>query len=260
MENKTCFTLKNVMFSYGEKPVLQNLSLKISQGKITALLGSNGCGKSTLFQLLTKNLEPERGEIFLGNKPLKEMDLKEFSRKAAVVHQNNTAPGDITVEQLVSYGRIPYTKMGRSVSKEKDIQMIERAMKITGTLALRKKQIHALSGGQRQRVWIAMAIAQGTKILLLDEPTTYLDVRYQLQILKLVQMLNQKLGITILMVLHDINQAIYYSDEIVALSPEGTLIARGDPKKVISSETLQEVYGIHLSTMEYEGRRMVMTV
>lgn len=260
MENKHCFTLKNLSFSYPEKPVLNNLSLGISQGKITTLMGANGCGKSTLFQLLTKNLKPKQGEIFLEQTPLESMSLRAFSRKVAIVHQNNTAPGDLTVEQLVSYGRIPYAKMGRSVDQEKDERMVERAMKITGILGLRGKAIQALSGGQRQRAWIAMALAQGTKILLLDEPTTYLDVRYQLQILRLVKQLNEKLGITVLMVLHDINQALAYSDEIVALSPEGRLVAQGDPQQVITPETLRAMYGIDLQTMMVEGKKMVLTV
>lgn len=260
MENKSCFTVRNLSFSYGEKQILRNLTLEIQKGKITTLMGANGCGKSTLFQVLTKNLRPDAGQILLGDTPLERLSLSEFSRKVAIVHQSNSAPGDLTVERLVAYGRIPYTRMGRALSKEKDEQMVERAMQITGILGIRKKPIAALSGGQRQRVWIAMAIAQGTGILLLDEPTTYLDVRYQLQILRLVRQLNQKLGITILMVLHDINQALYYSDEIVALSPKGTLVTQGTPAKTITSEMLREVYGITLDTMEHEGKKLVLTV
>lgn len=260
MENNTCFAVQNLCFSYGEKEVLRDLTLDIKKGKITTLMGSNGCGKSTLFQLLTKNLKPGKGQILLEGTPLESFHLSKFSRKVAIVHQNNTAPGDLTVEQLVAYGRIPYTRMGRPVSREKDERMVERALRITGTYGIRKKQIQALSGGQRQRVWIAMAIAQETKILLLDEPTTYLDVRYQLQILKLVKMLNQKLGITILMVLHDINQALYYSDEIIALSAQGTLIARGEPGKVIAPETLRSIYGIELDMVEHDGKKLVLAV
>ena len=260
MENNSCFSIRDLSFSYGKKWVLRNLTLEIPKGKITTLMGSNGCGKSTMFQLLTKNLRPEQGQIFLEGTPLSSVSLGDFSRKVAIVHQNNSAPGDLTVEQLVAYGRIPYTKMRRPVSREKDEQMIERAMRITGIQELRKKQIQELSGGQRQRAWIAMAIAQGTKILLLDEPTTYLDVRYQLQILRLVKMLNRKVGITVLMVLHDINQALTYSDEIVALSKKGTLIAQGDPGKVITSDMLMDVYGIRLETLEHEGKTLVLTV
>lgn len=260
MENSSCFSIRDLSFSYGKKRVLRNLTLEIPKGKITTLMGSNGCGKSTLFQLLTKNLRPDQGCIELEGRPLNSVSLGDFSRKVAIVHQNNSAPGDLTLEQLVAYGRIPYTKIGRPVSREKDEQMVERAMRITGILALREKQIQELSGGQRQRAWIAMALAQGTKILLLDEPTTYLDVRYQLQILRLVRMLNRKLGITVLMVLHDINQALAYSDEIIALSAKGTRIAQGDPKEVITSEMLMDVYGIRLETLEHEGKTLVLTV
>ncbi len=260
MENNTCFAVRNLCFSYGEKEVLRDLTLEIKKGKITTLMGSNGCGKSTLFQLLTKNLKAGKGQILLEGTHLDNFKLGEFSRKVAIVHQNNTAPGDLTVEQLVAYGRIPYTHMGRPISRERDKQMVERALRITGTYGIRKKQLQALSGGQRQRVWIAMAIAQETKILLLDEPTTYLDVRYQLQILKLIKMLNQKLGITILMVLHDINQALYYSDEIIALSARGTLIARGEPGRVITPESLLAIYGMELDMIEYDGKKLVLAV
>lgn len=256
--NKVSFEVKNLSFAYENKLVLHNLNLQIPKGKITTLIGPNGCGKSTLFQLLTKNLTPSQGEIFLNSIPIRQLNLRDFARKVAIVHQNNTAPGDLTVEQLVAYGRIPYTKMGRSASTKEDCRLIERAMKITGISSLRSRNIQNLSGGQRQRVWIAMALAQGTNILLLDEPTTYLDVRYQLQILRLIQMLNKRYGITILMVLHDMNQTIRYSDEIVALSSKGTIVAHGDPQKVVTTEMLQEVYGVHLDVVQHEDTKVVL--
>lgn len=256
--NETSFEIRNLSFSYESKMVLHDLNLKIPKGKITTLIGPNGCGKSTLFQLLTKNLTPSQGEIKLNGVPLQQLSLRDFARKVAIVHQNNTAPGDITVEQLVAYGRIPYRKMGRSSATEEDHRLIERAMKITGISALRDRNIQNLSGGQRQRVWIAMALAQGTNILLLDEPTTYLDVRYQLQILRLVQMLNQRYGITILMVLHDMNQTIQYSDEIVALSNKGTVVAHGNPKEVVTTQMLKEVYGVQLDVMDYRDTKVVL--
>lgn len=259
MENNACFTIRNLSFSYEKKQVIHDMNVTIPSGKIVTLMGANGCGKSTLFQLLTKNLKPSQGDILLGDTSIRDISLHDFSKKVAIVHQNNTAPGDITVEQLVSYGRIPFTKMGRSISKERDAKMIERAMRITGIYPLKDRPVLKLSGGQRQRVWIAMALAQGTKILLLDEPTTYLDVRYQLQILKLVQMLNKRYGISIIMVLHDINQAIAYSDEILALSTKGTIVAKGKPQEIISTPMLQEVYGIALETFEYNGKKLVLT-
>ena len=256
--NETCFEIRNLSFAYENKAVLRDLNLSIPKGKITTLIGPNGCGKSTLFQLLTKNLTPSAGEIRLGGYPIGQMNLKDFARRVAIVHQNNTAPGDLTVERLVAYGRIPYTKLGRSPSSTEDQRLIERAMKITGITNLRNRSIQNLSGGQRQRVWIAMALAQGTKILLLDEPTTYLDVRYQIQILQLVQMLNRRYGITILMVLHDMNQTVHYSDEIVALSHNGQVVTQGDPKEVVTSEMLEKVYGVRLDVLTHDDKKVVM--
>ena len=257
MENKS-FEIRNLSFAYDDKPVLRQVDITIPKGKITTLIGPNGCGKSTLFQLLTKNLTPSGGDILLEGIPLRDLSLKDFARRVAIVHQNNTAPGDITVEQLVAYGRIPYTKPGRSATQPEDLRLIARAMKITGITNLRDRSIQSLSGGQRQRVWIAMALAQGTKTLLLDEPTTYLDVRYQLQILKLVQMLNRRYGITILMVLHDMNQTIQYSDEIVALSHKGTVVAQGAPGDVVTAEMLREVYGVSLNVIPWQDSRIVL--
>lgn len=260
MESKNCFTLKNLYFSYDNKEILHNINISIPNGKVVTLLGPNGCGKSTLFQLLTKNLKPSKGIIYYHNTALSSMTLHDFSKRAAIVHQNNTAPLDMTVEQLVTYGRIPFSKMGHSISKENDLQMIEQAMKITGISSLRHQPISNLSGGQRQRTWIAMALAQGTGTLLLDEPTTYLDIRYQLQILKLVQSLNRQLGISIIMVLHDINQAIAYSDEIIALSSNGSVVVQGNPKEVINSQILQKIYGIHLETLAFNNQRFVLPI
>ena len=256
--NDVSFEIRNLSFAYEKKPVLRNVSLKIPKGKITTLIGPNGCGKSTLFQLLTKNLTPSAGEILLEGRPVRQMGLKDFARKVAIVHQHNTAPGDITVEQLVAYGRIPYTKMGHSATQPEDIRLIDRAMKITGIQSLRQRSIQSLSGGQRQRVWIAMALAQGTRTLLLDEPTTYLDVRYQIQILRLIRMLNRRYGITILMVLHDMNQTIQYSDEIAALSHRGELVAQGDPNQVVTAEMLEQVYGVKLEVAPYGDTRIVL--
>lgn len=256
--NETCFEIRNLSFAYENKTVLRDLNLSIPKGKITTLIGPNGCGKSTLFQLLTKNLTPYSGEIRLGGCPIGQMNLKDFARRVAIVHQNNTAPSDLTVERLVTYGRIPYTKLGRSPSSTEDQLLIERAMKITGITNLRNRSIQNLSGGQCQRVWIAMALAQGTKILLLDEPTTYLDIRYQIQILKLVQMLNRRYGITILMVLHDMNQTIHYSDNIVALSHNGQIVTQGNPKEVVTSDMLEKVYGVWLDVLDHGDKKVVM--
>ena len=250
--------IKNVEFSYGNHKVLNDISFKVQEGKITTIIGANGCGKSTLFNVITKNLKPQKGSVLLNGEDIKHISLKNFARQVAIVHQYNTAPNDITVEKLVSYGRIAHIDKGRRNYAD-DEKYIDFAMEVTGVSEFAKKQISNLSGGQRQRVWIAMALAQNTKILLLDEPTTYLDVRYQIEILRLVKKLNTEYGITIIMVLHDINQSIAYSDCIIAMK-DGKILAEGNPNEVITEELIKKVYGIELSVKEIGENKIVLTV
>ncbi len=253
------FEIRNLEFAYGTNEVIKELSVKIAEGKVTTLIGANGCGKSTLFNLITKNLKPRSGEIFLRNQNVSGMKLRDFAKQVAIVHQYNTAPEDITVEKLVAYGRTPHHGFGMSANTSEDEEKIQRALEITNTFKHKDKPVSRLSGGQRQRVWIAMAIAQDTKILFLDEPTTYLDIRYQLQILKLVRTLNEEHGMTIIMVLHDINQSLYYSDEIIAMK-NGKICSQGEPRKIITSELIQEVYGIDLQISDLHGKPFVLPV
>lgn len=258
MDN-TVFEVKNLDFSYGANQVIQGLSVKIAKGKITTLIGANGCGKSTLFHLMTKNLKPKNGGISLNGTDISQMKLRDFARQVAIVHQYNTAPSDITVEKLVAYGRTPYHSFGIASDSKTDEEKIRRAMEITNITKYKDKAVSQLSGGQKQRVWIAMALAQDTEILFLDEPTTYLDIRYQLQILNLVRSLNRDYGMTIIMVLHDINQSLYYSDEIIAMK-NGKIIAQGEPEKIITSELIQAVYGVNLTISKAEGRPFILPV
>ena len=255
---KPAMEVRNLSFSYGKNWVLKDTSFQIEEGKITTIMGANGCGKSTLFNLMTRNLYPGKGNIFLRGKNIQNLALKEFARKVSIVHQYNSSADDITAERLVSFGRTPYMKLmqGRSEADERQIRL---AMEVTNTEKYRDREISRLSGGQRQRVWIAMALAQNTKILFLDEPTTYLDIRYQIEILKLVQKLNREYGITIIMVLHDMNQAIHYSDRIIGLK-DGHVAAEGAPDEIITPESIRELYGITLGVTEVEGEKFVLTV
>lgn len=253
------FEINDLHFSYSTNEVIKGLSVNIAEGKVTTLIGANGCGKSTLFNLMTKNLKAQSGTIKLSGTDISGMKLKEYAQKAAIVHQYNTAPEDITVEKLVGYGRTPQQSFGISKDTKKDEEIIQRSMEITKIIKHKDKPVSKLSGGQRQRVWIAMALAQDTKILFLDEPTTYLDIRYQLEILKLVRILNEQYGMTIIMVLHDINQSLYYSDEIIAMK-DGKICAQGEPQKIITSELMLEVYGVDLHISQLDGKPFIMPI
>ncbi len=260
--------VENLTFSYEknnlgknlckDNNVLEEVSFTVNKGKITTFLGANGCGKTTLFHLMTKNLIPGKGKILLDGKNILDMKQKEFARKVAIVHQNNEAAGDITVEKLVSYGRTPHLSLFKAAVKE-DKPIIDWAMEITGVSRYRYRELKSLSGGQRQRVWIAMALAQKTDILFLDEPTTYLDICYQVELLELIRRLNQEYALTVIMVLHDINQAVYYSDEIIGLK-EGRILVQGPPETVITPEYIERIYGIRLEVKQWKEKKFVITV
>ena len=246
----------NLFFAYDKDDIIKGISFEIKQNKITTLMGANGCGKSTLFQLLTKNLRPRQGRVFLDQRDISDIRLKEFAQNVAIVHQYNTAPPDLPVHSLVAYGRIPFFK---HFSKDKDREIVDWALEVTELSDLKNRRMGQLSGGQRQRAWIAMALAQQPKILFLDEPTTYLDVKFQIEILRLIKSLNNDYAMTIVMVLHDINQAIYYSDEIIGMK-KGNILFQGNPDNVITEDSIQDMYGIHLKVSNVENQKFVLTV
>lgn len=267
------FTVRGLGFAYGGRAackggaaaggrgtrIFDGLDLDIHEGVVTTLIGANGSGKSTLFNLLTKNLKPQAGSIFLRAGDISALRLKDFAKLVAIVHQRNSAPGDLSVEKLVGYGRYPFQGLGQKRDADEDERMVAWALETTGLSELADAPVASLSGGQAQRAWIAMALAQGSKVLLLDEPTTYLDVRYQLDILRLVRRLNAEFGITVVMVLHDINQALCYSDEVVALT-DGRIVAQGAPREVVTPDVIKRVYGIDLDVVEVEGKPFVLAV
>lgn len=222
---------------------LDGVTTAIEKGKITTIIGPNGCGKSTLLSVMSRSNTPKSGHASLENKDLVHYKPKEFAKKLAIVYQQNEVPKDLTIEKLVSFGRLPHNTMLQRNQKEDD-KAIEWALSCTNLLDKRHNDLEALSGGERQRVWIAMALAQQSEILCLDEPTTYLDIYYQIELLELVQSLNKKYGLTIVMVLHDINQAIRYSDHIIMMKA-GHIIAEGAPREVITTEVIKEVYGVN---------------
>jgi iron complex transport system ATP-binding protein len=235
--------IKQLQFHYKNSgAIIRSLSTSISAGKVTTILGPNGSGKSTLLSLLAKNLAPTAGQVIVNGRDLQQFSQKELARQLAVVHQQNEAPFDLTVEKLVEFGRLPYRHMFSFDNKE-DAEAVEWAMTCTGLTSLKSKKLIELSGGQKQRAWIAMALAQKTNLLFLDEPTTYLDVYYQIELLELVRSLNEQLGLTIVMVLHDVNQAVRYSDELKVMK-EGQIVAEGEPKQIMTRELMLRVYDV----------------
>lgn len=237
--------IKDITFAYRDKVTrLNQVNAKINKGEITTIIGPNGCGKSTLMGILTNNHAAQAGKVILDGKVLNKYKPKELAQTLGVVHQKNVAPADMTVEKLTYYGRLPY-KSTFSPQSEKDEKMVEWALKSTGLYERRHMTIDTLSGGQQQRVWIAMALAQDTPFLFLDEPTSNLDIYFQYEILELVKKLCDDHELTIVMVLHDINQAIQYSDTIIAMK-EGKIVKIGDPNEIITEELMYDVYGVNV--------------
>lgn len=245
--------LNHISFAYQkDRPILKNIDYSLIEGKVTTIIGPNGSGKSTLLGIMARHLRQDQGEVILDGKSIHLYKGKEFAKKVAIVNQHNSAPNDLTVETLLGYGRLPYRSFFSSPDKEKEDEVIDWALKVTNIAHKRRHKIDQLSGGERQRVWIAMSLAQQTPILFLDEPTTFLDVYHQYEILELVKEINEEHDITIVMVLHDINQAIKYSDEVVVMK-QGRIFAKGDPNEIITADLMREVYGIEVMVKEEQS-------
>ncbi|UFT95456.1 Fe(3+) dicitrate ABC transporter ATP-binding protein FecE [Pectobacterium carotovorum] len=234
-------TTQNLTAGYGDKRILDGLSLSLPAGKITALLGPNGCGKSTLLKCFAKLLTPESGTIQLNGKPLSAFSARQLSRHLALLPQQHLTPEGITVRDMVAYGRSPWLSLWGRLSPD-DRQRVQLAMEKTHIVDLADKRLTDLSGGQRQRAFLAMLLAQDTPVVLLDEPTTYLDINHQVELMKLLHELNQA-GKTVVTVLHDLNQASRYCDHLVMLA-DGRMMAQGSPHEVMKPELLQRVFSI----------------
>ena len=227
---------------YGHKEVLKKVSIEVVKGEIATLIGPNGSGKSTLVKAVSRLIKSSQGKISFGDRSISEIPTKELARIMAVLPQEKSITADLTVEQLVSYGRNPHLGFGKRFGK-KDQEIVEDSLEKTGMLRYRAKSLHKISGGERQRAWISMALAQQPEFLILDEPTTYLDISYQMEVLELIGDLNRSLGITVLMVLHDLNQACRYSDVIYVLK-EGKIHCHGAPERVVSPGILADVFNV----------------
>lgn len=242
--------VKNLEIRYGDKIAIKDANLQIYDGEIVTIIGPNGSGKSTLIKAMSRCLNPKIGEILFDGMNINEIPTKTISRKMAILPQVKNVSGDVTVETLVSYGRYPHLNFGKRL-KTSDHKIIDWAIEKTGLTNIRRQNVITLSGGERQRAWIAMALAQKPEILILDEPTTYLDISYQLEVLELIKELNNSLGITVVMVLHDLNQAARYSDNIYVLN-DGQVCKYGKPINIIDHKLLMDVFRIEAHVYEDE--------
>ena len=231
---------QNLHVSYGENLILEDLNLQIPKGKITVLVGANGCGKSTLLRTFARLQKAKSGEIFLDDNKLDAISTKEVAKRLAILPQGPVAPEGLTVQQLIKQGRYPHQSWLKQWSTE-DEKIVNNALAVTQMTEFADRPVDALSGGQRQRVWIAMTLAQKTDLILLDEPTTYLDMAHQVEILDLLFDLNDKEGRTVVMVLHDLNLACRYAHHIVAVRNK-QVYAQGKPEEVVTAEMVQAVF------------------
>jgi len=240
---KQLLSAKEIKAGYGDRNILDSVNVHIPENKISVILGSNGSGKSTLLKTFCRLISPTSGQVTLNGTPLASLKSKDVAKKIGMLPQSSVAPEGIKVAELVSRGRFPHRKFMAPLSVE-DYAAIEEAMKCMKITELADRSIDELSGGQRQRVFIALALAQQTDILFLDEPTTYLDIAYQIEILDLLKELNRTKGTTIVMVLHDINLSTKYADYIFAMK-NGHLILEGKPEEIITTESINQIYGIN---------------
>ncbi|MGP4092323.1 ABC transporter ATP-binding protein [Streptomyces sp. KR55] len=234
---------ENLTLSYDQRTVATGLGVDIPDHSFTVIIGPNACGKSTLLKALARMLKPKAGEVYLDGAAIASYRTREVARRLGLLPQSSTAPGGITVGDLVARGRYPHQRLLKQWSAE-DEDAVTEAMRQTGVLELADRPVDDLSGGQRQRVWLAMVLAQQTPILLLDEPTTFLDIAHQVEVLDLCAALHARKGHTVVAVLHDLNQACRYATHLIVMRPGGEVAAEGDPASVMTAELIEDVFGL----------------
>lgn len=239
---------EQLTLGYGTHVVAKDLTVAIPDGEFTAIIGPNGCGKSTLLRTLSRLMKPTGGSVWLDGQQIHSLATKEVARRVGLLAQNASAPGDISVAELVARGRYPHQPMFTRW-REEDRRAVSNAMQATNIADLADQPVDTLSGGQRQRAWIAMVLAQETAIMLLDEPTTWLDISHQIDLLELLSELNREKGYTLAAVLHDLNQACRYATHLIALR-EGKIVAQGAPAAIVTPGLIEAVYGIRCMIIE----------
>ncbi|HEY0120259.1 MAG TPA: ABC transporter ATP-binding protein [Rhizobium sp.] len=253
-------TVSRLSAGYGDTDILHELDLAVPPGKITVIVGANACGKSTLLRTMSRLLSPHRGHVLLDGKSIHRTPPRELARTLGLLPQSPIAPEGIAVADLVSRGRHPHQGLFSRWTR-KDEEAVESALTATKTVELAERPVDELSGGQRQRVWIAMALAQQTEVLLLDEPTTFLDINHQVEVLDLLTDLNHSRGTTVVMVLHDLNLAARYADYLVAMAA-GRVHVSGKPEDVLTEENVRQVFGLEsrIITDPTSGRPIMLPI
>ncbi|WP_158997057.1 ABC transporter ATP-binding protein [Pigmentibacter ruber] len=247
---------KDISFSYSNDTFLKQISLTIDEGRMISIVGPNGSGKSTLVKLLAGSISPQSGNIFFNESSIQTMNRKELAKKIAYLSQSPVAPDDLTVRQLVQYGRYAYQSLFK-FDKQNDNEIINWALKVTSLTAFAEHYISELSGGQRQRAWIGLALAQNSQCLFLDELTTYLDIRHQIEILNLLKNINQEQRKTIVMVHHDLNHAIHYSDELIVMA-NGKIKAYDKVQNILDSKILNSVFDIEFNCFFDQNKKPIL--
>jgi iron complex transport system ATP-binding protein len=250
----SCIVTEKLSVAYERHLVVDALDMRVPKGRISVIIGPNGCGKSTVLKAVGRLLKPRGGAVYLNGDDISSLPTREVARRMAILPQSPQAPPGLTVGELVDYGRFPH-RHGLRRATAQDRHAVNWALEVTRLSEFETVEIDSLSGGQRQRVWIAMALAQQTDVILLDEPTTYLDLAYQLEILELLHQLNRTQGCTIVMVLHDLNLAARFADHMLAVC-DGTIVCNGSPREVMTPQTLEETFGIraHIADDPYTDR------
>lgn len=244
-------TVQSLQVSYADKMIVKDLSFAVEQGEIVSIIGPNGSGKSTILKAMSRMIPCRSGRVCIANQDIQSLSTKQVSRMMCMLCQSNISPIDMTVKELVAYGRLPHKRWYERLSAA-DLEIVDWALQHTGLQDYKERTVISLSGGEAQRTWLAMALAQQPKVLLLDEPTTYLDIAHQLEVLELVRELNEQLKLTVVMVLHDLNHASKYSDRVCVIH-EGRIRAFGKPHDVFTKEMIREVYGVDTDIEYGEG-------
>lgn len=248
--------IENFSVGYNNKVIVKDFNLKVEKGDILTIIGPNGSGKSTVLKSIGRLLKPMDGVIYLDGNLLCNMSTKNIAKEMACLSQHNSAPKDMTIRKIVGFGRNPHKTWFESLNKE-DEEIIDWAIENTNLKHMENKKITSISGGERQRAWLAMALAQKPKVLLLDEPTTYLDINNQIEILELVKKLNEELNLTVIMVLHDLNQAAKYSNKVLVLK-DGKIQALGKPEEILNKELIRNVYSVDMNILKNQfGEKLI---